>query len=361
MALKLFLLGTHRHPSTFTPAVTCARGSSRTAVVNEGSISTTLDAENIPFSQVEPPTSSYPTPCATNSSMTTTAAQGADPETVRAMGNHTKIAAANSTALYNNGQGASFEEVPDKEQPKPQSFEQQTPLQPLLIRVDGLDGLLPVFSPTQFSSISMAPCESNTSLFINSALPNKGTGKEVERRTEGPDILGGLCLSEGMDIPDKPISMSVARYHALFDPLVDYDPLIVYGAIDGVLLGKTSEESIELRDAVIWWTHPHLGLLWASLLEAIEDMWKNPPLESQLQTYYYNASASSKEAMLFYMASPQVLHKTGQILLAVTQILETMNRFVKGKKTHAYRLDPGHRNLRLMQYFTVPHLFQSES
>ncbi|KAG6904563.1 hypothetical protein DXG01_009037, partial [Tephrocybe rancida] len=280
--------------------------------------------------------------------MTMTAAQGVDPKTGRATGNHTKIAAANSAAFYNNGQRASFEEVLDKERPKPRSFEQQTPLQPLLRHINGLDSPLPVFSPTQFSSISMAPRGSDTSLFTNSTLPNKGKGKEVERRTEGPDILGGLCLPEGMDIPDKPISMLVARYHAPFNPLVDYDPLIAYGVINGVLPSKTSEESIELRDAVIRWTRPHLGLLWALLLEAIEDMRKNPPLESQLQAYYYNASASGKEATLFYTASPQVLHETGQILLAVTQILETMNRFAKGKKTHVYRLDPGYQNLRLM-------------
>ncbi|KAG6912410.1 hypothetical protein DXG01_014827, partial [Tephrocybe rancida] len=122
-------------------------------------------------------------------------------------------------------------------------------------------------------------------------------------------------------------------YRAPFDPLIDYDPLLAYGAIDGVLPGKTGEESIELRDAIIRWT-PSLGTSMASLPEAIEDMQKHPPLESQLQTYYYNAGANGEEATLFYTASPQVLHEAGQVLLAVTQILETMNRFAKGKKTH---------------------------
>ncbi|KAG6913792.1 hypothetical protein DXG01_004291 [Tephrocybe rancida] len=237
------------------------------------------------------------------------------------MGNHAKIAAANGAAPFKSSRRASFEEIPDEEQPDSHPFGQQTPLQPLLRHVEGLDGPIPVYSPSQYSLISRAPCGNDTSLFTNSAPPDKGKGKEVEMRTKGPDILEGLCLPEGMDIPDKPLSALVARYHAPFDPLVDYDPLIVYGAINGVLPGKTSEESIKLRDAIIQWTRPHLALLWASLPEAIEDMRKHLPLETV---------------------------KRGQILLAVMQILETMNRFAKGKKTHAYRLDPGYRNLRLM-------------
>ncbi|KAG6904377.1 hypothetical protein DXG01_010537, partial [Tephrocybe rancida] len=224
------------------------------------------------------------------------------------MGNHAKIAAANGAAPFKSSRRASFEEILDEERPNSCPFGQQTPLQPLLRHIEGLDGPIPVFSPSQYSSISRAPHGNDTSLFTNSAPPDKGKGKEVEMRTKGPDILEGLCLLEGMDIPDKPLSALVARYHAPFDPLIDYDPLIVYGAIDGVLPGKTSEESIELRDAIIQWTCPHLALLWASLPEAIEDMQKHPPLESQLQTYYYNAGASSEEATLFYTASPQVLN-----------------------------------------------------
>ncbi|KAG6905545.1 hypothetical protein DXG01_002080 [Tephrocybe rancida] len=342
MAPKPFLLGTHRHPSTFTPAVT------RAAAINEGNESVTSGGKSFALPQFENTTSNYSTPRAIDPSMTPTAAQGAVPGATRATGSHVKVAAANGAASSKNSRRVSFEEIPDDERLDSRPYEQRTPLQPLLRHVDGLDGPLPVLSPSRYPSISTAPRNSHALLFVNPAPPDKEKGKEVEMRTEGPDILGDLCLPEGMNIPDEPLSASVARYHAPFDPLVDYDPLLAYGAIDGVLPGKTGEESIELRDAIIRWTHPHLGLVWASLPEAIEDMQKHPPLESQLQTHYYNAGANDEEATLFYTASPQVLHEIGQILLPVTQILETMNRFAKGKKTHAYRLDPGYRNLRLM-------------
>ncbi|KAG6914322.1 hypothetical protein DXG01_001092 [Tephrocybe rancida] len=177
-------------------------------------------------------------------------------------------------------------------------------------------------------------------------IPMKNKGKKPERWMEGPDILRNLLMPEEMSIPEEPLCASVARYHPPFDPLVDDDPLLQFGAVDGILLGKTSEESIELWDVVIRWTQPHLGLIWATLPEAIEDMIQHPPQKNQLQHYF--DSTGGMEPSRFYAASPQILYEVGQIILAVTQILDRMNHFVKGKKAHAYKLDLGFCNLRLM-------------
>ncbi|KAG6913907.1 hypothetical protein DXG01_003617 [Tephrocybe rancida] len=224
---------------------------------------------------------------------------------------------------------------------------QQTPLPLLLRRVDGQDGPLSTLNSFEYPLISTrVTCRGDSAALMDSEIPMRNKGKEPERWTEGPDILRNLLMPEEMHIPEEPLCASIARYHPPFDPLVDDDPLLQFGAIDGILPGKTSKESIELQGAVICWTQPHLGLIWATLPEAIEDMTQRPPQENQLQ-HYFN-SAGRKEPTHFYTASPQVLYKVGQIILVVTQILDMMNQFVKGKKTHAYKLDPGFRNLRLM-------------
>ncbi|KAG6914067.1 hypothetical protein DXG01_002596, partial [Tephrocybe rancida] len=155
-------------------------------------------------------------------------------------------------------------------------------------------------------SSSLAPRSGTTASQFEPITPvkrkdkGKGKGKELEMWEEGLDMLGGLFLLEGMQIPNKSLGASVTRYHALFDPLVDDNPLMPYSAVDGILPGKTSEDE------------------------------------------------ENEEASRSFTVSPQVLYKAGQIVLAMTQILETMNRFMKGKKAHAYQLDPGFHNLRIM-------------
>ncbi|KAG6913659.1 hypothetical protein DXG01_005284, partial [Tephrocybe rancida] len=70
---------------------------------------------------------------------------------------------------------------------------------------------------------------------------------------------------------DEPLHASVECYHQHYNPQRDDDPLLQYGAVDSRLPGKSAEETIALRDAVIRWMQPHMDLVWETLPLAVAD------------------------------------------------------------------------------------------
>ncbi|KAF8210239.1 hypothetical protein K438DRAFT_2011671 [Mycena galopus ATCC 62051] len=88
-------------------------------------------------------------------------------------------------------------------------------------------------TPSLYSLINPAP---STQV---STAPSFGilTGDSISQAFEHSRVSGRIFLLYGRDIDvyNEPISNSVARYHQDFDPLKDVDPLIDFGAVDGVL------------------------------------------------------------------------------------------------------------------------------
>jgi hypothetical protein len=83
-----------------------------------------------------------------------------------------------------------------------------------------------------------------------------------------------LAFGQAIEVYDEGLSASVARDHATFDPLRDEDPLIAFGAIDGILPGRTAEQSIAFRDVIIRWSTAHRKWFWDSLPEAVAQLKK---------------------------------------------------------------------------------------
>jgi hypothetical protein len=50
-----------------------------------------------------------------------------------------------------------------------------------------------------------------------------------------------------VEVFDEEIGVSLLKYHPVFDPNCDHDPLTSFGAMDGLLPGKTAEETIVFR------------------------------------------------------------------------------------------------------------------
>jgi hypothetical protein len=83
-----------------------------------------------------------------------------------------------------------------------------------------------------------------------------------------------LAFRRAIEVYDEDLSASVARHHTAYDPARNEDLLIVFGAVDGVLPGRTTKQSIAFRDLVIRWSTAHCKWFWDSLPEAIAQLMK---------------------------------------------------------------------------------------
>ncbi|KAJ7795643.1 hypothetical protein B0H14DRAFT_2620706 [Mycena olivaceomarginata] len=71
-------------------------------------------------------------------------------------------------------------------------------------------------------------------------------------------------------ILNEDLSASLLKFHPVYDPLWDDNPLLSYGAVDGLLPGKTAKEIMVLCDIIIHWAQPHMNLNWETLKEGIQ-------------------------------------------------------------------------------------------
>ncbi|KAJ7114256.1 hypothetical protein C8R44DRAFT_740404 [Mycena epipterygia] len=108
-------------------------------------------------------------------------------------------------------------------------------------------------------------CDSNPSPSVNSSwksLPSShSSGQSISGRRKGgvydfasisdalfnTRISGRIFILFGQDIAVyyESLSESVSKFHP------SYDPLLFYGAVDGLFAGRTSEEVINLRDVIM--------------------------------------------------------------------------------------------------------------
>lgn len=84
---------------------------------------------------------------------------------------------------------------------------------------------------------------------LTSLIPEASSLTEPDPRY--PLIFEGLEMLKLIKVWDEPIHASVERFHQAFNPLTDDDPMITLGAVNSVLLGKTAEETVALRDTFI--------------------------------------------------------------------------------------------------------------
>ncbi|KAJ7161450.1 hypothetical protein C8R43DRAFT_947647 [Mycena crocata] len=86
------------------------------------------------------------------------------------------------------------------------------------------------------------------------------TAAEYKRLFQGPGRV--------IEIYDEPLFASVDRYHDSPEP-EEYDPLLRFGAVDGILPDTDDASTMKLRDVLIRYERPHLSFEWESLPQAI--------------------------------------------------------------------------------------------
>ncbi|KAF8135889.1 hypothetical protein K438DRAFT_1514017, partial [Mycena galopus ATCC 62051] len=124
----------------------------------------------------------------------------------------------------------------------------------------------------------------------------------------------------------------------------DDDPLIAYGALDGLMPGKTPEETIAFRDVVMRWSQPHINLNWETLEEGISQFKEEKPSKHALLVFKHPNQVSNTYSLgAFY------LDRFAHLVLAATQILDGLNDFLGNPPQKRFLLDPGWKFMRIME------------
>ncbi|KAF8193233.1 hypothetical protein K438DRAFT_2132943, partial [Mycena galopus ATCC 62051] len=147
------------------------------------------------------------------------------------------------------------------------------------------------------------------------------------------------------DIRDEGLSASLQKFHPVYDPLRDDDPLLSYGAVDGLLPGKTAEETMVLRDIIMRWVQPHINLNWETLEEGIQKFKEEKPSKHSLLVFKHHERIT-------YSIGSFLLERFAHLVLAASQILEGLNEFLGNPPKKCFLLDPEWKFLRTMELDT---------
>ncbi|KAJ6455553.1 hypothetical protein DFH09DRAFT_864427, partial [Mycena vulgaris] len=120
------------------------------------------------------------------------------------------------------------------------------------------------------------------------------------------------------------------------------DPLLPYGAVDGVLPGKTTEETMMLRDVVMRWSLPHRSWYWNLLQQGVTD-------SSKIKITYEDLVSYKTAGSVLYSLNAFHLEQLAQLALAVHQILNGLYDFLGKTGSARFPFDPEWKLLRLME------------
>ncbi|KAJ7179744.1 hypothetical protein C8R46DRAFT_853228, partial [Mycena filopes] len=121
------------------------------------------------------------------------------------------------------------------------------------------------------------------------------------------------------------------------------DPLVRFGAHEGVIPGRSAEDSIACRDILIRWTYPHVELLWATLEEGMKVVVGLGSATKYIEVYEVVQGAH------MYCLRTDVLLMLGHVCLAIQQIIDGLSTFLDKAEHHYFTVDPQFRFLLLLE------------
>ncbi|KAJ7659112.1 hypothetical protein DFH06DRAFT_941177, partial [Mycena polygramma] len=122
------------------------------------------------------------------------------------------------------------------------------------------------------------------------------------------------------------------------------DPLVRFGARNGLLRDRSAEETMMLRDILIRWTFAHVDALWSNLEEGIKSV-----TQLETPTKFMEVFVSHGESVGYYCIAAHVLLLIGHVSLATQQVLDGLSSFLNKADHHSFVLDPGFRWLLLLE------------
>ncbi|KAJ7068937.1 hypothetical protein B0H15DRAFT_738642, partial [Mycena belliarum] len=120
------------------------------------------------------------------------------------------------------------------------------------------------------------------------------------------------------------------------------DPLLEFGAVDGMMPGKSAELTMQLRDVVMRYSLPHHNFYWNQLSQGISDM-------AKIKVSREDLVARQVGPTVVYMLNEFHLEQFAQLSLAVHQILNGLDDFRGKTGNQRFPFDPEWKILRLME------------
>lgn len=196
----------------------------------------------------------------------------------------------------------------------------------------------------------------------DSGREHVGPGRSMVTVSDYGDIFDGQIPLEGLKIIRQPLSWSIQRDHAVFNPTVDRDPLVDFGGSEGVLPGYSVEDSALFRDILTRWQAPHARAYWTSLRECAERFIPREFTYSDLLTH------SSPECA-HYSLLPAYLNTLGAMLVALNQVFQGLSEFLHEDSSMVFTVDVNYAMLRALCWspsapallLTIPLLQESVS
>lgn len=206
-------------------------------------------------------------------------------------------------------------------------------------------------SPTSSSrSSSIAP--SLTSL-VRDVSPTATSDSQstvlanTRRYGDFPRVFEGIEQAAHIDLMVEPVQWSVNKWHVVFDLRNDLDPLHEFGAIDGILPGCSEADSLNLRDLVLRWSMPHCLCLWENLPLAVEEF-------ASRKFTMHDLVPFDRKDVTFYSMLADRLMQFGQIILALTQVIQGLSDFLHASRNVLFLIDPNFVMLRLLAWHDNP-------
>jgi hypothetical protein len=138
-------------------------------------------------------------------------------------------------------------------------------------------------------------------------------------KVEDTRVFVSLC--QDVEVFNEDVGSSLLKYHPVYDPNHDHNPLTAYGAIDGLLPGKNAEETIAFQDIIMHWELPHINLYWETLEEGIASFGLQKPAHEHLLAYQTDKGP-------VYSLGSFLLEQFAQLVLVSKQVLDGLSEFL---------------------------------
>ncbi|KAJ7190621.1 hypothetical protein GGX14DRAFT_579700 [Mycena pura] len=170
------------------------------------------------------------------------------------------------------------------------------------------------------------------------------------RRPAQEDVEGYPKFFDGpgrvIDLFQEPLCASIERFYVPFDPedATQEDPLIYFGAVDGILLGRDSAESMMLREAIIRYQHQPHNFIWERLSDAVQHVAWIEASSTRL-----NLAIDPSRGERYVGLNLQDLALVTHTVVAVQQILEAVTAFLGQRPRTSFVVDPNYGFLYMLE------------
>ncbi|KJA12994.1 hypothetical protein HYPSUDRAFT_114460, partial [Hypholoma sublateritium FD-334 SS-4] len=125
------------------------------------------------------------------------------------------------------------------------------------------------------------------------------------------------------------------------------DPLHEFGAIDGILSRCSCEDAFNLHNLILHWSMPHCQCLWENLPEAVE-------VFAEKVFSAHDLIPFDQGDLTFYALHSDRLMLYGQLVVALTQVIQGLGDFLKQNRSVSFVIDLNFHMLRLLAWHDNP-------